>query len=48
LRGALEIYEGKMGGLSGVPDLKELREIAMQDKMKDLLRQNIDACIKEF
>jgi hypothetical protein len=37
-----------MTGFSGVPDQKEQREIILREKMKDLLRENIDVCIREF
>lgn len=48
LRAALEIFNGKMIGLAGLPDQKEAREMELKEKMKDLLRENIDACIAEF
>jgi hypothetical protein len=48
LRAALDIYNGKMVGLAGLPDMKEKREVLLRERMKDLLRQNIDACIQEF
>jgi hypothetical protein len=48
LRAALDIYNGKMVGLAGLPDQREKREVMLRERMKDLLRQNIDACIKEF
>jgi len=48
LRAALEIFNGKMVGLAGLPDSREKREIMLRERMKDLLRQNIDACIQEF
>lgn len=48
LRAALDIYSGKMIGLAGLPDSKEKREQLMRDRMKDLLNQNVNACIKEF
>lgn len=48
LKAALDIFNGKMIGLAGLPDQKEKREQLMRERMKDLLRQNINACIKEF
>ena len=48
LRAALEIYSGKMVGLAGLPDMKERREVMLRERMKDLLRENIDAVIREF
>jgi vacuolar protein sorting-associated protein 8 len=48
LRAALDIYNGKLIGLAGIPDHKETREQMLRDEMKDLLRENIDSCIKEF
>ena len=48
MRAALEIFNGKMIGLAGLPDQKEAREMELKEKMKDLLRENIDACIAEF
>ena len=48
LRAALDIFNGKMIGLAGIPDHKETREQMLRDEMKDLLRENIDSCIKEF
>lgn len=48
LRAALDIYNGKISGIGGLPDVKETREEMLREKMKSLLRQNIDACIKEF
>lgn len=48
LRAALDIYNGKMVGLAGLPDQKEKREVILRERMKDLLKDNIDACIKEF
>jgi hypothetical protein len=38
LRAALDIFNGKMVGLAGLPDQKESREQLLRDKMKDLLR----------
>ena len=48
LRAALDIYNGKLIGLAGIPDQKETREQMLRDEMKELLRENIDSCIKEF
>lgn len=48
LRAAIDIFNGKMVGLAGLPDQKEARESQLRERMKDLLRENIDACIKEF
>ena len=48
LKAALDIFFGKKVGLAGLPDSKEQREIMLRSRMKDLLRQNINACIKEF
>ena len=48
LRAAVDIFNGKMVGLAGLPDQKEAREYYLRESMKDLLRENIDACIKEF
>lgn len=48
LRAAVDIFNGKMVGLAGLPDQKEARERQLRERMKDLLRENIDACIKEF
>jgi len=44
----LEIYKGNRVGLQEVPDLPEKREEYLRLEMQDLLRQNINACIKEF
>ena len=38
LRAALDIFNGKMIGLSGIPDHKETREKMFRDEMKHLLR----------
>jgi hypothetical protein len=48
LKVALEIFGGKKIGLSGLPDNSEMRETMLRSRMQDLLRQNINACIKEF
>lgn len=48
LRAALDIYNGKMTGLAGLPDQVEERQSMLREKMKNLLRENIDACIREF
>ena len=48
LRAALDIYSGKMVGLAGLPDQRDKREIMLRARMKDLLKDNIDACIREF
>ena len=48
LRAALDIYNGKLIGLAGIPDHKETREQMLRDEMKDLLRENIGSCIREF
>jgi hypothetical protein len=48
LRAALEIFNGRMVGLAGLPDSKEKREKLLRERMKDLLRENMDACIREF
>lgn len=48
LRAALDIYNGKLIGLAGIPDQKDTREQMLRDEMKELLRENIDSCIKEF
>ena len=48
LRAALDIYNGKMVGLAGLPDQKEKREVMLRERMKDLLKENMNACIKEF
>ena len=48
LKAALDIFNGKMIGLAGLPDSKEKREQLMRESMKDLLKQIINACIKEF
>ena len=45
LRAALDIFNGKKTGLAGLPDQKEAREHQLRERMKDLLRENIDACI---
>jgi hypothetical protein len=37
-----------MTGLAGLPDQKEKREIMLRERMKELLKENIDACIQEF
>jgi len=37
-----------MVGLAGLPDQKEKRERLLRERMKDLLRANIHACIREF
>lgn len=38
LRASLDIFNGKMTGLAGLPDQKETREEALHEKMKHLLR----------
>ena len=38
LRAALDIYNGKMVGLAGLPDFQEKREVLLRERMKDLLR----------
>jgi hypothetical protein len=38
LRAALEIFNGRMVGLAGLPDSKEKREKLLRERMKDLLR----------
>ena len=38
LRAALDIFNGKMTGLAGIPDQREAREQMLRDEMKDLLR----------
>ena len=38
LRASLDIYNGKMVGLAGLPDLKETREHMLRESMKQLLR----------
>ena len=48
LRAALEIYNGKMVGLAGLPDQQEKREIMLRERMKELLKENIEVCIREF
>lgn len=48
LRAALDIYNGRLIGLAGIPDHKETREHMLREEMKELLRENIDSCIKEF
>lgn len=48
LRAALDIYSGKMVGLAGLPDQQEKREVMLRERMKSLLKENINACIKEF
>ena len=48
LRAALDIYNGRMVGLAGLPDQKEKREVMLRERMKDLLKENMNACIKEF
>lgn len=48
LRAALDIYCGRMTGLAGLPDQREKREVMLRERMKDLLKENIDACIQEF
>lgn len=48
LRTSLDIFNGKMVGLAGLPDQKDTREQLLRNRMKDLLRENIDACIREF
>lgn len=49
LKAALEIYNGtRLIGLAGIPDHKDTREALMREEMKDLLRENIDSCIREF
>ena len=44
----MDIFNGKRVGLAGLPDQKEAREHQLRERMKDLLRENIDACIQEF
>ena len=48
LRAAVDIYTGKMVGLAGLPDQREKREILLRERMKDLLKENIETCIIEF
>lgn len=48
LKAAVDIFNGKMVGLAGLPDEQEAREYQLKERMKDLLRENIDSCIKEF
>ena len=48
LRASLDIYNGKIMGLAGLPDYREKREIMLRESMKDLLKENIDICIREF
>jgi hypothetical protein len=48
LKVALEIFGGKKIGLAGLPDNQEMREHMLRSRMQDLLRKNINACIKEF
>ncbi len=38
LRAALDIFNGKMIGLAGIPDHKDTREKLLREEMKDLLR----------
>ena len=38
LRAALEIFNGRMVGLAGLPDSREKREKLLRERMKDLLR----------
>jgi len=45
LRAALDIYSGKMVGLAGLPDQKEKREVMLRERMKDLLKENFNACL---
>ena len=45
LRAALDIYQGKMVGLAGLPDQQEKREVMLRERMKDLIKENMDACI---
>ena len=45
LRAALDIYNGKLIGLAGIPDHKETREHMLRQQMKELLNENIDSCI---
>ena len=48
IKASLDIYDGKMVGLAGLPDQKENREHMLRERMRDLLRENIDSCIREF
>lgn len=48
LRAALEIFSGKIIGLAGLPDQKEKREQLLRQHMKDLLRNNMANCIRDF
>ena len=48
LRAALEIFNGRMMGLAGLPDQREKREVMLRERMKDLLSENIGACIQEY
>jgi hypothetical protein len=48
LRAAVDIYNGKLIGLAGIPEYKETREQMLRDEMKDLVRENIGSCIREF
>jgi hypothetical protein len=42
LKAALDIYNGKLIGLAGIPDHKETREHMLREAMKEILRENID------
>ena len=48
LRAALEIFNGKMVGLAGLPYDKLKIEALLRYIMKDLLKENINACFREF
>jgi predicted HicB family RNase H-like nuclease len=48
LRAALEIFSGQIIGLAGLPDQKEKREQLLRQHMKDLLRNNMANCIRDF
>jgi hypothetical protein len=48
LRAALEIFNGKMVGLAGPPDDKLKIQALLRYIMKDLLKENINACFREF
>lgn len=42
---ALDIFNGKMVGLAGLPDEQEARQHLLREHMKELLRLNINTCI---
>jgi hypothetical protein len=45
---ALDIYNGKIVGLAGLPDIAEKRQILVGDRMHELIKLNVNACIKQL